>query len=402
MQYVDPRSLFCLVGIAVRIATRLGLHRDGAKVGLSPFETEQRRRLWWQIVVLDKRVAKIIGSASTALALPGTDCQLPLNANDADLHSHAKEAPPAPVGATEMNFCLSRIELTMSGEFQRSPMATNDAGSHHGSSSLFNSNPTSQSSPSRLDRYCAYIESTYLKHCDSKIPIQFFTLMMTRLSLCKLRVVNTMSRDSSNLDPNQRDAAFLAAIQMLEYDNIIHSTDSLRGFRWYTTLEMPVSGYTFLANELRNRATDELCDRAWNAIFENHSHRCLGHNLGRLIYFTIGQMLLKAWNACEEADIRAGRVLPSPELIIFLRQRLPRNFSKETPRSDTIDTSSRLESGMPSGPESGQTGMMLDENLMFSSMNGMNIYEPAFPNYDQLEWTNLIQFGGLSETNFNL
>ncbi|KAH8434413.1 fungal specific transcription factor domain-containing protein [Aspergillus melleus] len=54
---VDTRTLSCWIGIAVRMAIHLRLHRDGYRLGLSPFETEQRRRLWWQLVALDKRIA---------------------------------------------------------------------------------------------------------------------------------------------------------------------------------------------------------------------------------------------------------------------------------------------------------------------------------------------------------
>lgn len=43
----DTRFVWSLTGLALRIAQSLGLHRDGSKFGLSPFDTEMRRRLWW-------------------------------------------------------------------------------------------------------------------------------------------------------------------------------------------------------------------------------------------------------------------------------------------------------------------------------------------------------------------
>ena len=53
-QYYDSRSLWVLSGIAVRIAQRMGLHKDAAGSELTPFQTEMRRRLWWQIFILDR------------------------------------------------------------------------------------------------------------------------------------------------------------------------------------------------------------------------------------------------------------------------------------------------------------------------------------------------------------
>jgi hypothetical protein len=70
----------------------MGLHRDGAPFGLSPFEVEQRRRLWWTIVGYDRRIGEMTGSTVTALS-SGGDCRLPLNINDTDLHEFGKDAP---------------------------------------------------------------------------------------------------------------------------------------------------------------------------------------------------------------------------------------------------------------------------------------------------------------------
>jgi len=50
----DSRFVWTMTGLATRIANALGIHRDGAQFGLSPFETEMRRRLWWQVCTLGK------------------------------------------------------------------------------------------------------------------------------------------------------------------------------------------------------------------------------------------------------------------------------------------------------------------------------------------------------------
>ncbi|KAK8080145.1 hypothetical protein PG997_007963 [Apiospora hydei] len=90
--FIDPRSLFCLTGIGIRLAWRMGLHRDGQQFHLSPFEVEERRRLWWTLAGFDRRIGEITGSTLTAISTGG-DCKLPLNINDADLHLHAKDSP---------------------------------------------------------------------------------------------------------------------------------------------------------------------------------------------------------------------------------------------------------------------------------------------------------------------
>jgi len=45
----------------MRIAQRIGLHRDPETLGIDPFNCEMRRRLWNQIWVLDIRSAEFAG-----------------------------------------------------------------------------------------------------------------------------------------------------------------------------------------------------------------------------------------------------------------------------------------------------------------------------------------------------
>jgi len=47
----EPRAVWILTGIAILVAEGMGMHIDGALLGLSPFETEIRRRIWWQLRV---------------------------------------------------------------------------------------------------------------------------------------------------------------------------------------------------------------------------------------------------------------------------------------------------------------------------------------------------------------
>lgn len=45
----EPRAVWSLTGVAIRIAEGMGMRLDGTLLGLSPFETEIRRRIWWQL-----------------------------------------------------------------------------------------------------------------------------------------------------------------------------------------------------------------------------------------------------------------------------------------------------------------------------------------------------------------
>jgi hypothetical protein len=53
LRHHNPRLSWNLSGVAMRLAQNFGLHREGSLFGLSKFEMEMRRRLWWQIAILD-------------------------------------------------------------------------------------------------------------------------------------------------------------------------------------------------------------------------------------------------------------------------------------------------------------------------------------------------------------
>ncbi|CCX15257.1 Similar to Uncharacterized transcriptional regulatory protein C139.03; acc. no. Q9UTN0 [Pyronema omphalodes CBS 100304] len=58
----EPLGSCAFIGTAMRVAQQMGLHRDGSVFGLSPVESEVRRRIWWHILHLD-----IQGAIATGL-----------------------------------------------------------------------------------------------------------------------------------------------------------------------------------------------------------------------------------------------------------------------------------------------------------------------------------------------
>nr|XP_018265258.1 transcriptional regulatory protein [Kwoniella dejecticola CBS 10117]OBR87416.1 transcriptional regulatory protein [Kwoniella dejecticola CBS 10117] len=50
-----------IIGTAVKVAQSLGLHRDGTSFGLSSYEVEERRQVWWELVTYDRLQALCFG-----------------------------------------------------------------------------------------------------------------------------------------------------------------------------------------------------------------------------------------------------------------------------------------------------------------------------------------------------
>lgn len=357
---------------AVRIANRLGLHLDAAQFNLPPFEVELRRRLWWQLAIFDKRIAEITGSNLTALSTSKGDCKWPLNINDTDLHVNAKDRITPYVGPTEMLYCLTRFELTVAAnpdgirpvQNPKVASALNKAKYQYSpspSSSDVFTNAVSHNLPmTNLDSYVDYIEETYLKHCDSKVPLHLFTFLNTRLAISKLRIIDYVCRgyaqqhpDPTALPPGPdralRDSVVEEAIRVIEYDNMIQGHEALQGFKWMTLMHFPLPAFIFIVSDLRYIASGETCERAWSVIDESHERRKMKNNQRSPMYDALGKLILRAWDSHEAAETRKGRAPPPLKVITAVREWTKKNkpANKETPSGRSgVDTTPRTASSV--------------------------------------------------------
>ena len=95
----------------MRIAESLGLHRDGEHLGLSPFQSEVRRRLWWHLLSRDGRAGEDYGLENTNSLLIKSEVRTPLNIDDTDLRPDMDELPKSKKCWTTMTFSLINLEL---------------------------------------------------------------------------------------------------------------------------------------------------------------------------------------------------------------------------------------------------------------------------------------------------
>lgn len=346
----------------------MGLHRDPDGHGLPPFEVEQRRRLWWVIVGYDRRLGEMTGSTITALS-SGGDCKLPLNVNDSDLHMTGGDMPTPHTGSTEMLFALTRIELAMAvpsnsnrdaikinnPEIPKGPGDT-PANAKPGQPTIKLAYPDSPTYT--LDGFCAHMEGTYLAQCDPKIPIHFFAMTMTRQALCKMRVLNFLVRmqnaDAVPFKDVERESLFLQATQMIEYDNVVQSSDSLAPFKWYARHYLPFPAYMFLVQELRKRTNGPMVERAWEAIAANYELRGLLNNFHNPIHVAFKGTFIKAWDAYESTQRSLGKQQPPvPRFIVVLKdrseQRRRGKLEKQNAAQEAASTTPRSQMSGASG-----------------------------------------------------
>lgn len=88
---------YTLGSSAVRAAFSIGLHRDGTKLGLSPAETEARRRVWAAVYFLDRAMALNTGRPAV-IDDRVCDTQVPSGVMDEDIFPAPKHPPKMPPG----------------------------------------------------------------------------------------------------------------------------------------------------------------------------------------------------------------------------------------------------------------------------------------------------------------
>ncbi|OCF78216.1 hypothetical protein I204_00153 [Kwoniella mangroviensis CBS 8886] len=83
------------LGASLRTAQAIGLHRDGTKLGLDPFQTEYRRRLWSYLYHADKLYSLVLGRPPS-ISDSYTDTQPPSNIDLTEYNPALGLPPPRP------------------------------------------------------------------------------------------------------------------------------------------------------------------------------------------------------------------------------------------------------------------------------------------------------------------
>jgi len=259
----DSKFVWSMNSIILRLAQGLGLHRDGTKFGLKPFETEMRRRLWWHICLLDIRSSEDHGT--DPLIHDGLyDTRLPLNVNDDDIYPEMTETPTEREGYTDVTFCLVRCEITWA--LRR--MNYSCPGSR--AFKIFGTSPSIERCEKMIQIVSSRVEERYIKHCNMDIPIHWASATVARLILAKLWLIvhHPMTRKDrvTNVSQESRERLFLTAIEVLEFGHLLEADPRTAKWGWLFRTNMQWHGVAFVLSEVCVRPISPVTDRAWNAI----------------------------------------------------------------------------------------------------------------------------------------
>ncbi|KAK5659838.1 hypothetical protein OQA88_13301 [Cercophora sp. LCS_1] len=385
---MHPQSICSLCGVAMRIAQHMGIHTEAALARCTPFEAEMRRRLWWALVVFDRRIAEVSGSMSVTYLVPAWDCKIPLNVNDSELRPEMNELPASACTATEAVFAVSRAEF---GDFIRhtgfqldftcpwlKPLARDQQHSHTPDGFVMPALET-------------ILEDKYLQFCDTKNPLHYMTIWMTRAQIATAHLIEYFSKYQDPETPRpteeQRSAAVSLALRTLVCNTRIMTSPLSKRFRWLVQFYFPFPHYFQIVRELKRKPLGEQADRAWAVMAENYEalFESFGMSTNDHPSFQVfGKLILTAWEAREAAAVEVSSEPPiPPRMIAHVKQQLGliKGKGKETDDLETVPELGHSDVGM-SATSASQAYM-----VGFGFQEGFQV--PLFVDPDQLTWNTM-------------
>ena len=259
----DTRYVWTITGLLIRLAQAQGCHRDGQQFDLSPFETEMRRRLWWQICTLDVRASEDQGSDPTIVE-QNFDTELPLNINDEDICPEMTQTPEGHEGPTEMTFDL--IRFSVSTTVRRMSYVP----PRQGRCKTKLSNLTLEEKEKQIDELNQYLEQKYLKYLDMSVPLHWVAALVARLIMAKMWLVihHPLSRidRGAGLSQEVKDRLFHTSVEVIEFSRLLETHKSTVKWGWLFRTYVQWHALAFILSELCIRTTGPDVDKAWAVI----------------------------------------------------------------------------------------------------------------------------------------
>ncbi|KAH6724423.1 fungal-specific transcription factor domain-containing protein [Leptodontidium sp. MPI-SDFR-AT-0119] len=264
----DPRAGWTLTRSAIRVAQSQGLHRDGTQLGLSPFETEMRRRLWWQLCILEFRDSERNGTDASVVQ-GSFDTKMPLNINDSDLTQDAMQFPEPRQGLTEMTHSLLTCDVCAT------LLALSFSRPRLGSAPLPESTVSVPEMEKIIHDFQSMLPEKYLKYCTDDSPTAYITANMCNLIFYKMQLMAFLpfaqSKPRESIPKETSDRMWIASIKTVEYRRNLE-VESTKHWHWYLRMFVQWHAIAYLLRELCERDPDENTSYAWrvlDSVFQN-------------------------------------------------------------------------------------------------------------------------------------
>ncbi|KAH8650777.1 fungal-specific transcription factor domain-containing protein [Ilyonectria robusta] len=326
----DHHALWVVTGVVIRIAYKMGLHRDGKTLNLSPFETEMRRRVWWSIVALDSMYAATSGLGETLLPT-GSNTEMPENVNDDDFFPGSSEIQ-ASDGPTEMVFCLM-LYATVSF-FRSNPVVDLEHSVLNGqvAEPLTADYAVCQATLERLTTLSEELEAELLdienRYCNPSwgsvhilaAAIRPWIVKEIRTMLIPMRETPEWGTEVNNVHDN------IFRIWLSHYENLVsfYGSSYNNRFLWFHKNHFQLGTFIFLVSQLVSRPhIGMFADRGWLIIDRVYQYHQQLSDMNQRQHVQLASLVLKGWEARESSHLQLGIWLDVPACVTKLKISMP-------------------------------------------------------------------------------
>ncbi|KAF2025879.1 hypothetical protein EK21DRAFT_75330 [Setomelanomma holmii] len=312
----------------LRIAQTMGLERDGNLLGLSPFETELRRRIWWQLKLHDFRTAELCGLAKFRdLDLGPESPRWPTNINDDQLHPGMTAINGESGKVTDVVFVAFRCEMT---NFAASCVAEfRKQGKDPSMWALHNQDQAEKARA--FEKLQDTLETKYLRYCDPSRPLHLLTMLVGRYGMNVVKFLTNHPRKWISLEQTpleERKLVWDVSIQLLEQHDMVQSNPMLRSFAWHAAYFQQWHAFIHVLDILRADPLHADATKAWKLIsntYENTPEMFL--NMKKPLHIAVAKLCLRAYDARETA-VRNAKLYSEATPAFIVRLRHQREASK--------------------------------------------------------------------------
>ncbi|MCJ1435781.1 hypothetical protein MMC27_005156 [Xylographa pallens] len=276
------RLMWTLTSLAVRIAQAMGLHHESSSSLLRSFGREMRRRLWWQICLLDSHAAED-RATNPVIYADSFSTRLPLQINDEDLDVDSREAVEERHGFTDMTFSLICYEVTDTiRQLNYVPvreLGQPQIGSH-------------EKWTQRIDTVINLqrrIEENHLRHLNLARPFHWATRLVADIIIAIMWLIvyrPLQQRVDNNFPSRPADPGILSlSVEVLERVHQLNTDPAASPYRWLSYTYVQWHALAVTVAELCVKTEGSLVERAWvilMPVFEEASQHVADSDQGML------------------------------------------------------------------------------------------------------------------------
>lgn len=321
----EPRAIWSLTGVAVRIAQGIGLERDGEHLGLPPFETEIRRRVWWALKSHDFRTGELCGIAKFHdLQNVAESTKWPTSINDDQLYLGMPSISTISTGLTDISAVALKCELLNIAATRKA--AFQQQGKDPGEWELHTKASDADGLIELYKSIEELLETKYLRYCDPSQPLHLMVMLLGRCSLNTIRFLSHHPRrwpSAEQTSHSERELVWRICINLLEQHDMLQSNPLLKRFAWHGPYIRQWHAIIHILDTLQANPLRAEADKAWQLVgrtYENTPE--MTFDMRKPINVAVGNLCLKAYSAREVTSGNVGKYVSAPHFIVQLRQHL--------------------------------------------------------------------------------